>query len=64
MEANWELSYYKGRLEAYRKQYENKELSKEKFDRREQDFKTWFKDIEDRLEELKEKEKMKIVSTI
>jgi len=58
IEAKWELNYYKNRLKEYREQYNNKEISKERFERIEQDYKSWLKDIEDRIKELKEKDKM------
>lgn len=55
VEAKWELDYYKDRLEDYRKRRDDGEITAENFETIENDFKSWFKDIENRIGELKEK---------
>jgi predicted DNA-binding protein YlxM (UPF0122 family) len=57
VEAKWELDYFKNRLEIYRKRKNDKEITSEIFESIENDFKSLFKDIESRIEELKENEK-------
>ena len=56
VEAKWELDYYKNRLEIYRKRRDDGEITAENFEEIEENFKSWFKDIETRIRELQEKD--------
>ena len=56
VEAEWELNYYKKRLESYKKMEDDGEITSEQFARIKQQFDGWFKEIKDRIEELKKQE--------
>ena len=56
VEAEWELDYYKERLNAYKKMNEQGELNDEQYKNVERQFKTWLIDIKKRIKELELKD--------